>query len=128
MRELAPEGGADLGDRPRLSEPVEPRHQRILQAGRHRSSIRPVAFEYGFRQLFDEERHAVGACNDLIPDTGRQDLRAADMLYQCRDVELAQPCQGERSHMRVVYPGRRKFRARGDQEQYWQASDARGDQ
>src|ERR1041385_7338587 len=56
IRKLAPDGGTDLYDFSRRSQPVESGHQGILQCGRNRAGDRPfTAFYDESRELLDEE-------------------------------------------------------------------------
>jgi hypothetical protein len=79
VRELAADHGADLGKLLDRGQPVEPRHQRIVQVRRDRkrrqrarklvmiASIGHEArFEHCPGQLLEEQGHAVGTLQDLI--------------------------------------------------------------
>ena len=84
VRELAPDRGPDLSDRSGLSEPVEPRHQRGVQACRNRKSRRrdrrdrapgrshALCFQNRLRHLLHEQGNAVGALEDFRQYVRRQ--------------------------------------------------------
>ena len=81
--ELAPDRRAGLRDLPRgRAEPVEARVEGGVQRGRHRGrrtrARRPIiaGLEHGPGQLLGEERHAVGALDDLLDHLRRQRPRA----------------------------------------------------
>ena len=119
VAELAADDRADLpdllGDRP---EPIEPRDQRGVQGGgdrelrqRGRSQHRgdPIVaiagFEHRFRQLFDEQRHAVGALDDLGDGFPGKAGIPCKLLDQRRAVMPAEPVQRQHRHMRLAAPG-----------------------
>ena len=62
---------------------------------RHRGdlSARDSAFEDGLRQLFQEQRHAVTALDDLIADFAREDGLTGNPLDQRSTVALAEPVE-----------------------------------
>ena len=116
-----------LGDRP---EPVEPRDQRGMQGGRDRQGrqrarrqyrsdpvVAIAAFEHRLGQLLDEQRHAVGALDDLVDDLAGETGIAGEPLDQRRAVAPAEPVQRQRRHMRLAAPGVLKLGAEGDDEQ-----------
>ena len=76
-----------------------------------------AAFDNGLGQLLEEQRHAVGAGEDLLEDLGRQRLAAGRPLDQGRALAAAEA--GERLHRDVGVggPGRGELRPRGDEEQ-----------
>ncbi len=53
---------ADLDHLLGRSQPIEPRHQRIMQRRRNRATREPAVatFEHCPRQLLDEQRHPAG--------------------------------------------------------------------
>ena len=81
MRELPPNGGPDLRHLLSWAEPVKPRHQRCVQAGRDCQCWRwnggggPLRFalalglQHRLSHFLDEQRDAVGALNDVLSDT-----------------------------------------------------------
>ena len=92
IREFASNGCADLQHFARRTEAVDARHKRRLQRGRNGERPRRLvkhilvagflqllAFEHGLGEFFDEQRHAVGAVDDLIEQVGRQRLATGDV-------------------------------------------------
>ena len=77
MGKLAPDRRPDLRHLLGRAEPVEPRHQRCVQACRHRQAEDGTAaadaprcalalrLQHRLRHLLDEQRNAVGALDDL---------------------------------------------------------------
>ena len=79
IAELASDAGSDLCNLLDWREPIEPRHQRVLQRGGHRqrwerpvqrplAALRPKqpGLEHRLGQFFDEQRHPVGMSHDLL--------------------------------------------------------------
>jgi hypothetical protein len=63
VRKVAPKDGTYLRNFLGRAQPIQPRHQRIMQ--RRRDGVARIAtFEQGARQLLDEQRHAAGALDD----------------------------------------------------------------
>ena len=126
---IASDGRADLQHLARGTEPVDPRHQRGLQRRRNRQVlcrliehvviagfVQSLALEHRLGQLFDEQRHAVGALDDLIEQSGRQFLSAGYMIDQHGPLALRQPVERQHGDVRLPGPGRLKFRTEGDDE------------
>ena len=82
-------------------------------------SLPAAASKNSFCQLFDKERHAVGARDDLFHRIGGQRLVACDPLHQHRALTPAQPAESEHRHVRQSAPWRLKLRSEGDQKQHW---------
>ena len=93
--ELAANAGADLGHLLHRGEPIEARHQRVVQRRWYRQRReRPVenvaiagvpeqsGFEHGFGQFLGEERHALRPRQDLLEHFRGQRLAAGDPLDQ----------------------------------------------
>ena len=107
MRELPPDRRADLRHLLGGAEPVEPRHQRGVQARRDRQrrrrnrGDRPPRFalalrlQHRLRHLLHEQRNAVGALDDVLPDVRRQRLVAGDARRSWRR------CRARPSRLRV---------------------------
>src|ERR1700730_857630 len=108
MREFAADRRSDLRDVFGGSEPVEPRHQRRMQAcgdyqGRRRncaddalSSASAPRLQYRLGYLFHEQRNAVGALDDVLPDVCWKNLVADYTVNHGVDVALRQPIDGDR--------------------------------
>ena len=119
--EGAAERGAELGDGLGAGQPVEPRHQRVLQAGRNleldRLDIVRVALEQRPGDLLDEQRHAVGLADDLLDDRGRQGPRAGDLGDERQAPPAVEPLEPDRQHMGIARPGRIEARPEGDHDE-----------
>ena len=80
MRELSPDRRPDLRHLFGGAEPVKPRHQRGVQACRNgdsrgrnggeslRSSASSLRLQHRLRHLLDEQRDAIGALDDVLPE------------------------------------------------------------
>ena len=113
----------------RRPEPVEPRHQRSLQACRHRRNgrRRPCAgplritltlrVQHRLGHLLSEQRNTVGALDDVLADARRQRSVADDPLDQEIDVARRQPVEGQLSHVRPSNQARAEFRPESNQYQ-----------
>jgi hypothetical protein len=91
VRKFAPDCCTDLRHLfGRSAEPVEPRHQRGVQAcrdgecrpGNHGNGLRRRAqafrFQHRFRHFFHKQRNAIGSIKDVLPDIRWQWLIARD--------------------------------------------------
>ena len=100
MRELTTYRRPDLCHLLGRAKPVEPRHQGSMQArgdrqrrrgnrGRslHRFRLAP-GLQHRFGHLLDEQRDAVGALDDVLPDVRRQQLVADDAVDHGADVAI----------------------------------------
>jgi hypothetical protein len=100
MRKLSPDRCADLRHLLGGAEPVEPRHQRRVQAcwnresgGRSRCNralgrALAVRFQHRLRHLLYEQRNAVGALDDVLPDARRDELVANQPIDHGADFAL----------------------------------------
>ena len=137
---LAAEHRADLRDLlRRRPEPVEPRHQRGMQGHRHRlrderCSLQhrgpPVALrgavQHRLGQFLDEERHSVGALDNLRDDIRRQRSGVAcEALHHHRAVAPPEPVQCYHGGMRLAHPGRLEFGTKGGHQHDRQTVDPR---
>ena len=118
MRELPPDRRADLRHLLGGAEPVEPRHQRGVQACRDRQGRRrnrrnrapgralALRLQHRLRHLLHEQGNAVGALDDLRHHIRRQ-LLVPD---QARDdggrFTLPKPVERQARHMRLSHPRR----------------------
>ena len=101
MGELPPDRRPDLRHLLGRAEPVEPRHQRGVQACRDRQGRRrnrgggapgfalALRLQHRLGHLLHEQRNAVGALDDVLPDARRQQLVADDAVDHGVDVALA---------------------------------------
>jgi hypothetical protein len=76
-----------------------------------------AAFEHCFGQLFDEQRHPVGALDDLVDNLVGETGISGEPFDQRRTVTPVEPVQRQHRHMRPAAPGVPKLRAEGDDEQ-----------
>ena len=79
----------------------------------------PAGLQNSFCQLFDKERHAVGARDDLFHRIDRESLVACDPLHEHRALAPVQPAESEHRHVRSSAPWRLKLRPEGNQKQHW---------
>ncbi|MET0679084.1 MAG: hypothetical protein ABW175_25065, partial [Bradyrhizobium sp.] len=106
----------------RRPKPIEPRHQRSMQACRNRHHRRrrlganPLRASFILRvqhrlgHLLGEQGNAVGPLDDVLADARRQRPVADHLLDQGIDVARRQPMQGQLSHVRPSNRGQAEFR------------------
>jgi hypothetical protein len=94
MGKLAPDGCTNLRHLLSWAEPVEPRHQRGLQARRHCQSRRwngssglprlafALRFQHRLGHFLSEQGYAVCALDNILPDVRRQRIIAGDPVNQ----------------------------------------------
>ena len=135
MGKLPPDRRPDLRHLLGGAEPVEPRHQRGVQARgdgqgwrRHRCG-RPSALAFALRlqhrlgHLLHEQRNTVGALDDVLPDARRDELVADDAVDHGVDIALRQPIDCESGHVWPSDPRRLEFRPEGDDQQHAKGRD-----
>ena len=120
MRKLATDRRPDLGQLLGRAEPVKPRHQGRMQAcgdGVRRGGNRgrslhcfPPGLQNGLCHLFDEQRDAVGALDDVFFDVSGQRLVADDAVDHAVDLAMTQTIEDKSCHMRLSDPGRLELR------------------
>ena len=136
MGELAADHGADLSDFAHAAEAIETGHEGVVQGRRDRErrqqagELEMVArgdeqtrLQHHLGQLLDEQRHAVGARDDLLEDLGRQSPGAGDPRDHGQDLAPAQPGERQRGDV-APSPGRRETGSKGDEQQDRQPLDA----
>ena len=69
-----------------------------------------LGLQHRLRHLFHEQRDAVGALDDILPDVGGKRPVAGDLLDQGDHLARGEPIDRERRHMRTPDPGRSEFR------------------
>src|SRR5208282_4707785 len=90
----------------RAREPVEPRHQRVLQTRGNGERItsgffaQQSALEQALGQFLDEQRNAVGTLDDAVEDFGRQTFAAGDAVDESGCVAPRQSVQRQQGDMR----------------------------
>ena len=129
MVEAAADDGGGLRHLLDRLQPVEPRHQRVVQRGRDRQraqgavqviGVRRLAqrarFEDRLGHLLDEQRHAVGPRGDLVEQRLGQALAAGDARDDRLRRRAREPVQREPGDDRMAGEGCDEGRARGDQQ------------
>ena len=136
MREFSPNHCADLRHLLGGAEPVEPRHQRCLQACRHRQGRRrnrrnrapgralALRFQHRLRHLLHEQRNAVGALHDLRQHIRRQLLVPDKPRDDGGRFTLPKPVQRQARHLRLSHPWRVELGAEGHDQQDRKGSDS----
>ena len=76
------------------------------------------------RQLLDEQRHAVRACDDLVDDGPRERPLTGHVPHQGGSVPPIQTFERHNGDMRVFGPGRLELWAEGDEQQDREADDS----
>jgi hypothetical protein len=69
-----------------------------------------AGFEHSFGQLFDEQRHAIGALGDFLDHRPRQRI-AREVLHDRNGFAPVESREIERCQMRLPGPGRLELRA-----------------
>jgi hypothetical protein len=115
------------------AEPVEPRHQRGVEArgdgqgrGRNcRGGPPPFALalhlQYCFGHLLHKQRNAVGALHDLRHHIRRQLLVADKVRDDGRRITLSEAVERHARNMRPSSPRRVELGAESDDEQHWKS-------
>ena len=80
-------------------------------------------FQHCLGQFLDEQRHAIGALDDLGDDLAAERRVAGDAENQRANLPTAEPVQREARHMRLAAPRRLKLRPKGDDQQHRQVLD-----
>src|SRR5271168_560011 len=87
----------------------------------HANRLRGRALAFGFqhrlRHFLDEQRDAVGALDDVLPDVWRQQLVADNAVDHGVDVALCQPIYGQACDARLSYPRSDELGARSYKQQ-----------
>jgi hypothetical protein len=93
--EAAADDRADLRHFARRAEPVEPRHQRLLQRRRDRldaaASLAALQQEPG--DFLDEQRHAAGARGDVLDHVARQRVAGGKLRYHLLHLTAIERCE-----------------------------------
>ena len=127
IREFAPDGGADLRDLLDRREPVETRHQRVVQGHRNRGNgdrlkhvilarvVEHPGFEDRLGHFLDKQGNPVGLADDDLRNLGGKALAVRQAGEHRADLILAQPLEPQHRHMGSVQPRREEIRPEGDQ-------------
>ena len=78
IRKLLPNHGRNLGNLLCRPEPIEPRHQRILQSGGDGGPIGRRGLHHCFGQLFDEKWYTTGLGHDVFDQSWSERLGRGD--------------------------------------------------
>ena len=109
------------------SEPVETRHQRIVQRRRDgwttidqpfTSINQQPGLHHGLGKFLDEQGNAIGLTYDLLVNVGRQHLSACDVDDDGASLVASKAIEPEHGHIRPVEPRREEFRPESYQEKY----------
>jgi hypothetical protein len=129
VRELPPDCRSDLRHLLGGTKPVEPRHQRGMQACRHRQGRRRnrryrsprcvlvLRLQHGLRHLLHEQGNAVGALHDLRQHIRRQILAPDQASDDACRFSLPEAVQRHAGHMRLSRPRRGELGAERHNEQ-----------
>ena len=132
--ELAADHGADLPDLlGGRAKPIEARNQRGMQGGgdrqvryrarrQHRDDpiVAIAGFEHRLGQFFNEQRHAVGALDDLVNGLSGEAGFASKLLDQRRAFTPIEPVQRQHCHMALAAPRVPKLGAESDDDEHGQ--------
>ena len=77
-----------------------------------------LRLQHRLGHLLHEQRNAVGALDDVLPDVRRELLVADDAVDHGVDIALRQPIEGEGRHVRPSDPGRLEFRPERHDQQH----------
>jgi hypothetical protein len=115
--ELTANRRADLRDFLGRGEPVEARHQRVLQGGRNRQRrqrtaqavarrriLQQARLHHSLRQFFDEQRDAVRFADDFGEYLDWKCLARSDRTHQRRALLVRQPVQAVAGQLRRITP------------------------
>ncbi len=122
--EAAADGGGEAGDAARRPQPVQARHQRVLQGVRHPHQVRPGLrggrvhrLEHRLGHLLDEERDAVAALDDLAHHRLGQAGAGVEVGADPLGLAAGQAGELDVGDVRLAQPGRCRVRPRGHQDQ-----------
>ena len=76
-----------------------------------------TGFQDCFRKFFDEQRDTVGALHDLRRDLFSERVVPGQPFDQDRSLSATEPAEGQRLHMRLTCPRRRKLGTEGDKQE-----------
>ena len=111
--EAAADHRADLRHLARRAEPVEPRHQRLLQ--RRRDGLDAAllaALQQKPRHLLDEQRHAAGARGDVVHHLRGERMAGGKLRHHVAHLRAIERRERDRAVMRAHAPGRPELRPR----------------
>ena len=80
-------------------------------------------FQHRLGHFLDEQRNAIGALDDVLPDARRQRLVADDAVDHGVDFALAQPIESEGGHVWSSDPRRLELRSERDDQQHPKGSN-----
>ena len=134
--ELAADHRRDLRYVLDRDQPVEARHQRILQGRRDRQPVEPagqdpaiapigqeIRIQHRLGQLLDEQRHALGLGHDLVGERCGQGLVRRHLRHQRGALPLAERRQRECREPRAAGMRRCRLRSRRDDHEDRQGGD-----
>ena len=124
--EAAADHRADLRHLARRAEPVEPRHQRLLQRRRNRLDAAALlaALQQQPRHFLDEQRHAAGAGGDILHHVARQRMAGGKLRHHLLHLAAIERRERDGAVMRAHAPGRTELgpRRRHDEQRRQRAA------
>ena len=130
MRELPPNRRPDLRHLLGRAEPVEPRHQRGVQARRDSQCWRrngrtgalrfalALGLQHRLGHFLDEQRNAIGALNDVLLILSGSALLPVTRSIIAVDFALAESIKSEGGDIGPTNPRRLELRPIGDNQQH----------
>ena len=119
LTELASQRGRDLRHLLARHDPVQARHQGILQRSRNRARrqrarqevaiarvLQEARLEHGLGQLLDKQRYAVGALDDVLEHLVRKRFPAGHPADELGAFPAAQAAELDRNDIRKIVPAR----------------------
>jgi hypothetical protein len=126
--EAAADDGSGLGHFLYRVQPIESRHQRVVQCSRDRKCAQRTVevisilalsqcarFDDGLCHLLHKQRYAIGSRGDLVEQRLRQALTAGDAIDDTLGRRAAEPVQRQLCHTGMTCKGGDEGRAGGDQ-------------
>ena len=130
IRELASDCGAELGDLPHRSQPVEPRHQRVLKrlrdGERWQRPLEPIdfgvlnqdaRFQHCLSEFFDEQWVPVGLGDDLFHHFDGEHAPCGHARDHVFNVVGAETTERQAADIGETNPRRLELRSEGKQRQ-----------
>jgi hypothetical protein len=104
-----------------MGRSLEPKY--ILVEALRRGDVQETALQHALGQFLDEQRHAVGALDDLLDHVIGQRLPAGILLDQRGPVAPVQAIERQHADLRLASPRRLELGTEPNDQQYRQAAD-----